>query len=104
LTGLTAGLAGVILASQLGSISSNVDGGSLVLYAVAAAVIGGTSLFGGRGKMLYAVIGGLVIATIANGMGLIGLSASAQYMVTALVLLAAASVDALARRNSTRSS
>ncbi len=102
LTGLTAGLAGVILASQLGSISSNVDGGSLVLYAVAAAVIGGTSLFGGRGKMLYAVIGGLVIATIANGMGLIGLSASAQYMVTALVLLAAASVDALARRNSTR--
>ena len=104
LTGLTAGLAGVILTSQLGSISSNVDGGELVLYAVAAAVIGGTSLFGGRGKMLYAVVGGLVIATIANGMGLIGLSASAQYMVTALVLLAAASVDALARRNSTRNS
>lgn len=100
LTGLTAGLAGIVLASQLGSISSNVDGGQLVLYAVAAAVIGGTSLFGGRGRMLHALVGGLVIATIANGMGLIGLSASAQYMVTALVLLAAATVDALARRSS----
>jgi D-xylose transport system permease protein len=103
LTGLTAGLAGIIEASRLGSISSDVDGGQLVLYAVAAAVIGGTSLFGGRGKMLHAVVGGLVIATIYNGMGLIGLSASSQYMVTALVLLAAATVDALARRSVTRS-
>ena len=103
LTGLTAGLAGIVLASQLGSMSSDVDGGQLVLYAVAAAVIGGTSLFGGRGKMLHAVVGGIVIATIANGMGLIGLSASSQFMVTALVLLAAASVDALARRSATRS-
>jgi D-xylose transport system permease protein len=103
LTGLTAGIAGIVLASQLGSISNDVDGGQLVLYAVAAAVIGGTSLFGGRGKMLDAVVGGLVIATIANGMGLIGLSAAAQYMVTALVLLAAATVDALARRSATRS-
>jgi D-xylose transport system permease protein len=102
LGGLTAGLGGIIYASNLGSISSNVDGGQLVLYAVAAAVIGGTSLFGGRGKMLHAVVGGLVIATIYNGMGLIGLSASSQYMVTALVLLAAATVDALARRNATR--
>jgi D-xylose transport system permease protein len=103
LTGLTAGIAGIVLASQLGSVSSDVDGGQLVLYAVAAAVIGGTSLFGGRGKMLHAVVGGLVIATIANGMGLIGLSAAAQYMVTALVLLAAATVDALARRNASQS-
>ena len=103
LTGLTAGIAGIVLASQLGSISNDVDGGQLVLYAVAAAVIGGTSLFGGRGKMLDAVVGGLVIATIDNGMGLIGLSAAAQYMVTALVLLAAATVDAVARRSATRS-
>jgi D-xylose transport system permease protein len=102
LTGMTAGLAGIVLASQLGSISSDVDGGQLVLYAVAAAVIGGTSLFGGRGRMLCAVVGGLVIATIANGMGLIGLSASSQYMVTALVLLAAATVDAVARRSTSR--
>ncbi|HET9078674.1 MAG TPA: hypothetical protein VFN68_17190 [Acidimicrobiales bacterium] len=101
LAGLTAGIAGVIYASRLGSISNNVDGGQLVLYAVAAAVIGGTSLFGGRGKMIHAVVGGLVIATIYNGMGLLGLSAATQYMVTALVLLAAVTVDALARRNTT---
>ncbi|HWE55955.1 MAG TPA: hypothetical protein VG435_10600 [Acidimicrobiales bacterium] len=101
LTGTTAALGGIILASQLGSISNNVDGGQLVLYAVAAAVIGGTSLFGGRGRMLYAVVGGLVIATIANGMGLIGLTAQQQYMVTAGVLLLAATVDAIGRRNAT---
>ena len=61
----------IIYASRLGSISTNVDGGRLVLYAVAAAVIGGTSLFGGRGKMIHALLGGIVIATIYNGMGLI---------------------------------
>jgi D-xylose transport system permease protein len=65
---------------------------------VAAAVIGGASLFGGRGKMVHALLGGLVIATIYNGMGLLGLAASYQYMVTALVLLAAVTIDALARR------
>ena len=98
LTGLTAGAAGIIYASRLGSISNNIDGGDLVLYAVAAAVIGGASLFGGRGKMVYALLGGLVIATIYNGMGLLGLAASYQYMVTALVLLAAVTIDSLARR------
>ena len=72
-----------------------------MLYAVAAAVIGGTSLFGGRGKVVHALLGGLVIATINNGMGLIGLSSAAQYMVTALVLLAAVTVDAVARRGQT---
>ena len=101
LTGLTAGAAGIIYASRLGSISNNIDGGTLVLYAVAAAVIGGTSLFGGRGKMVHALLGGLVIATIYNGMGLLGLAASYQYMVTALVLLAAVTIDALARRGRT---
>lgn len=102
LGGMTAGVGGIIYASFLGSISNNVNGGQLVLYAVAAAVIGGTSLFGGRGKMLHAVVGGLVIATINNGMGLLGLSAATQYMVTALVLLAAVTVDALARRGVAR--
>jgi D-xylose transport system permease protein len=97
----TAGLAGILHASRLGSISSNVDGGQLVLYAVAAAVVGGTSLFGGSGKMIHALLGGLVIAAINNGMGLIGLSAATQYVVTAVVLLAAVTVDALARRSST---
>ena len=103
LTGLTAGVAGIIYASRLGSISNNIDGGTLVLYAVASAVIGGASLFGGRGKMVYALLGGLVIATIYNGMGLIGLAASYQYMVTALVLLAAVTIDSLARRGRTSS-
>jgi D-xylose transport system permease protein len=72
-----------------------------VLYAVAAAVIGGTSLFGGRGKMLHAVLGGLIIAAIANGMGLIQLSAATTFMVNALVLLAAVTVDAVGRRGRT---
>jgi D-xylose transport system permease protein len=101
LTGLTAGAAGIIYASRLGSVSNNIDGGDLVLYAVAAAVIGGASLFGGRGKMVHALLGGLVITTIYNGMGLLGLAASYQYMVTALVLLAAVTIDALARRGRT---
>jgi len=101
LTGLTAGIAGIVYASRLGSISNNIDGGTLVLYAVASAVIGGASLFGGRGKLIYALLGGLVIATIYNGMGLLGLAASYQYMVTALVLLAAVTIDSLARRGRT---
>jgi D-xylose transport system permease protein len=98
LAGLTAGIAGVLYESYLGSISSNVDGGSNVLLGIAAAVIGGTSLFGGRGKMLHAVLGGLIIAAIANGMGLINLSAAATQMVNAGVLLAAVTVDAVSRR------
>jgi len=98
LCSLTGGMAGIVYSSRLGSISNNVNGGQLVLFAVAAAVIGGTSLFGGRGKMLHALLGGMIIATIANGMGLIGLDAATQYIVTALVLLAAVIVDAVARR------
>jgi D-xylose transport system permease protein len=98
LTSFTAGIAGVIYASRLRSISTSLDGGTLVLYAVAAAVIGGTSLFGGRGKALSGVLGGIVIAAIDNGMGLLGFSAASKYMVTALVLLAAVTIDALANR------
>ena len=98
LCGLTAGITGIILSSYLGSISSGVNGGQNVLNAVAAAVIGGTSLFGGRGKMMDALLGGLVVGVIANGLQLLGLSASAQLMWTALVLLAAVTVDALTRR------
>ena len=98
LCGLTAGITGIIYSSYLGSISSGVNGGQNVLNAVAAAVIGGTSLFGGRGKMLDAVLGGLVVGVIANGLQLLGLTASAQLMWTALVLVAAVTVDALTRR------
>ncbi len=98
LCGLTAGITGIIYSSELGSISSNYNGGQQVLNAVAAAVIGGTSLFGGRGKMLDALLGGLVVGVIANGLQLLGLTASAQLMWTALVLVAAVTVDALTRR------
>jgi D-xylose transport system permease protein len=101
LGGVMSGIAGVLYESQLGSISANINGGTYVLYAVAAAVIGGTSLFGGRGKMVHAVLGGVIIAAIANGMGLIGLSAASQFMVNGVVLLAAVTVDAIARRGRT---
>jgi D-xylose transport system permease protein len=98
LASFTAGIAGIIYASRLRSVSTNLDGGTLVLYAVAAAVIGGTSLFGGRGKMIHAVLGGIVIAAIDNGMGLQGFSAASKNIVTAIVLLAAVTIDSLARR------
>jgi D-xylose transport system permease protein len=75
-----------------------VNGGQNVLNAVAAAVIGGASLYGGRGKMMDALLGGLVVGVISNGLLLLGLSASAQLMWTALVLLAAITVDSLTRR------
>jgi len=101
LSSFTAGIAGIVYASRLRSVSTALDGGTLVLYAVAAAVIGGASLFGGRGKPIHAVLGGLVIAAIDNGMGLQGYSAAAKYVVTALVLLAAVTIDALARRGRT---
>ncbi|MEA2826738.1 MAG: hypothetical protein QOG43_1177 [Actinomycetota bacterium] len=101
LASFTAGIAGIVYASRLRSVSTSLDGGTLVLYAVAAAVIGGTSLFGGRGKAIHAVLGGLVIAAIDNGMGLQGYSAAAKYVVTALVLLAAVTIDAVARRGRT---
>jgi D-xylose transport system permease protein len=98
LASFTAGIAGVMYASRLRSMSTALDGGTLVLYAVAAAVIGGTSLFGGRGKAIHGVLGGLVIAAIDNGMGLQGYSAAAKYVVTALVLLAAVALDSFAHR------
>jgi D-xylose transport system permease protein len=98
---LTAGVAGLVYASRLRSVSTNIDGGQLVLYAVAAAVIGGTSLFGGRGRARDAVLGGVVIAAIYNGMDLQGYSTAARLVVTAIVLLAAVTIDAVARRGRT---
>ena len=102
LAGLTAGIMGIIYASQLGSVSSNVPGGQNVLFAVAAAVIGGVSLFGGRGKMLGAVLGGLIVAVIYNGLQLLGLGAAPQAIWTAIVLLAAVTIDTVARRSQAR--
>ena len=98
LCGLTAGIGGIVYASYTNSIGTDLNGGQLVLFAVAAAVIGGTNLFGGRGKMIHALLGGLVIAVIYNGLGLIGLAAGPTFIVTALVLLAAVTIDTLARR------
>ena len=98
ISGFMGSVAGIIYASRLRSVSTNLDGGTLVLYCIASSVIGGTSLFGGRGKAISAILGGLVIASIDNGMGLLGLSAAARYIVTGIVLLAAVSLDALANR------
>ena len=85
-------------ASYTGKVSPGSGGGNVLLYAVAAAVIGGTSLFGGRGRAIDAVIGGLVIATIPNGLGLLNQAAYINFVVTGGVLLLAASVDAISRR------
>jgi D-xylose transport system permease protein len=96
----TAGIAGLLYASWQGGMNTNVNGGQLVLYAVAAAVIGGTSLFGGRGRMVHGVLGGLVIGTIYNGLYLLGFPVQWQLIATGLVLLAAVIVDSLSRRTS----
>ncbi|MGV8895688.1 MAG: sugar ABC transporter permease [Rhodoglobus sp.] len=93
-----AAIGGVILASRLRSVDSNVGGGSLLLYSIAAAVIGGTSLFGGRGSARSALLGALVIASIDNGLGLLGLGSGQKFVITGLVLLTAVAVDALSRR------
>jgi D-xylose transport system permease protein len=93
-----AGVGGVMLVSRAGSVDPNTGGSSTLLYAVGAAVIGGTSLFGGKGKIIHAVIGGAVIAVIDNGMFLMDFSSGVRYMFTGIILLIAAGVDALARR------
>jgi D-xylose transport system permease protein len=95
---MMAALGGIILASRLRSIDTNSGGGDVLLNSIAAAVIGGTSLFGGRGHIKSAVLGALVIASITNGLGLLGLSAGTRFVVTGLVLLAAVSVDSFSRR------
>src|SRR5580698_1469944 len=101
INGVLAGVTGILYASFLGSISNNIQGGQYVLYSVAGAVIGGVSLFGGRGRIAGAVLGGFVVAVIYNGVILLGLGAAGQYIWTAAVLLAAVTLDALARRGST---
>ncbi|MGI8666114.1 MAG: sugar ABC transporter permease [Jatrophihabitans sp.] len=96
-----AAIGGVLLASNTHSVDANTGGGNTLLLAVGAAVIGGTSLFGGRGRPADAIIGGLVVAVIANGMADLvqGNNRDAiQYIVTGVVLLLAAAVDALSRR------
>ena len=93
-----AAVAGILIASRNNSISPSTGGADTLLYSVGAAVIGGTSLFGGKGRVVDAILGGLVIAVIVNGMLLLNQPSSVVYMVTGIVLLVAASVDALSRR------
>ncbi|KRO59827.1 MAG: ABC transporter permease [Pelagibacteraceae bacterium BACL5 MAG-120705-bin12] len=93
-----AAVAGMIFVSRANSISPTTGGSSTLLYAVGAAVIGGTSLFGGKGKVSDAILGGLVVAIIDNGMALLGYPAGIKFMVTGAVLLISASIDAVSRR------
>ena len=93
-----ASIAGMLFASRMNSISPSTGGSSTLLYAVGAAVIGGVSLFGGKGRMRDAILGGLVVAVIDNGMGLLGYGAGIQFLVTGAVLLVSAGVDAVSRR------
>jgi D-xylose transport system permease protein len=93
-----AALSGIVAASYGGKVSASSGAGNVLLYAVGAAVIGGTSLFGGKGRALDAVIGGVVVATIANGLGLLNQASYINFLVTGGVLLLAASVDAISRR------
>jgi D-xylose transport system permease protein len=95
---LMAAVGGIILASRLRSVDTNAGGGSILLYSIAAAVIGGTSLFGGRGHIKSALLGALVIVSIDNGLGLLGLGSGEKFVITGGVLLLAVTVDSLSRR------
>jgi D-xylose transport system permease protein len=103
ISGTMAALGGIVLASRLSSVDTNAGGGSILLYSIAAPVIGGTSLFGGRGTIRSALLGAVVIASIDNGLGLLNTTAGTKFIVTGLVLLAAVSVDSISRKGRTAS-
>jgi D-xylose transport system permease protein len=103
LCSLLAVIGGIILASRLRSVDTNTGGGQALLYPIAAAVIGGTSLFGGRGTMKAALLGALVMIGIDNGLGLLGLSSGTKFVVTGGVLLLAVTVDSISRRGRAQS-
>jgi D-xylose transport system permease protein len=98
ISGFMAGVGGIMLASRLRSVATSTGGGQLLLLVIAAAVIGGTSLFGGTGRVVAALLGALVIASIQNGMDLMGLASGTKFVITGLVLLGAVLVDAFAKR------
>ena len=98
ISGSMAGLGGVILASRLNSVDLTFGGGTLLLDAISAAVIGGVSLFGGRGRVSGALFGGLIIGMISNGTDLVGSADWVKYVTTGLILLAAVTLDTVARR------
>jgi D-xylose transport system permease protein len=98
INGFMAGVGGVMLASRLRSVATSSGGGDLLLSVIAAAVIGGTSLFGGVGRVVSALLGALVITSINSGMNLLGLPQGTRFVITGLVLLAAVLIDALSKR------
>lgn len=102
-SGFMAGVGGIILSSRLKSVATDTGGGNLLLYVIAAAVIGGTSLFGGRGKVSSAILGALVVSSVENGMGLLNVSSGVKFVVTGLVLMAAVIIDAISRRSQQKS-
>ncbi len=103
ISSLMAGCGGLVLASRLRSVATDAGGGNLVLNSIAAAVIGGTSLFGGSGRVVSALLGALVVASVENGMGLLGLSSGVKFIITGLVLLVAVLVDSISRRSRAQS-
>jgi len=103
ISGIMAGVGGIVLAARLQSVNLNVGGGTLLLDSISAAVIGGVSLFGGRGEVRGALLGSLIIATIANGLNIGGYSTGTIYVVTGVILLAAVTLDTVARRLQERS-
>ena len=103
ISGFMAGLGGIVLASRLQSVDLNAGGSTLLIDAIAAAVIGGTSLFGGRGEVRNALIGATLIATIANGMNTLGYENAIIYIVTGSILLFAVTFDTIVRRIQIRS-
>jgi D-xylose transport system permease protein len=103
ISGFMAGLGGIVLAARLNSVDLNAGGGTLLIDAIAAAVIGGTSLFGGRGEVRNALIGATIIATISNGMFILGYTTGTIFIVTGAVLLLAVTFDTVVRRVQVRS-
>jgi D-xylose transport system permease protein len=98
IAGMMASIGGIMAASRLLAVNQSSGAGDFLLLAIAAPVIAGTSLFGGRGSVWHALLGALVIQSISNGMDLLGLESSVKFMVTGAVLLAAVTVDAIARK------
>jgi len=94
---MMAAAGGILSASRLLSVSASSGSGDILLNAIAAVVIGGTSLFGGRGTAYSALLGILVIGSISNGMDLLNLGSPVKFMITGIVLLIAVSLDALSR-------
>jgi D-xylose transport system permease protein len=103
IAGVMAGLGGIVLAARLQSVDLQAGSGELLINVIAACVIGGTSLFGGRGEVRNALIGAALIYTIESGMFILGYPTGIIYIVTGVILLLAATFDTIVRRIQVRS-